>query len=112
MRAVIRIRFAVAKKASPILAAQRGQQIIKSNSDQAGALNQIHYRAHALTDRHIRAREGLMDSRLRGDHIAHAIVLETNQRVCVLVQPRERLLRLKGASLSFKRKWQRGKGDD
>ena len=53
-----------------------------------------------------------MDSRLGRNHVAHAIVFETDDGVRNLANPRERFLRLRVAAFSLERKRQRRENDD
>src|SRR2546421_10199576 len=52
-----------------------------------------------------------MDPGFWRNHVAHAIVFETNDRVRNFVQARERVLRLNSATFSFERKRQRSECD-
>src|SRR5437660_718910 len=112
VRTVVGIGLTESKQATAIVAAQRSEQIIEADADEAGTLNQIYNRAQALTDGDIGDSECLMNARLRRDHIAHPIVLETDNSVRNLVQPSERLLRLRAAAFALERRWDRGEGDD
>src|SRR5437588_9331689 len=53
-----------------------------------------------------------MDARFRGDHVAHAIVLETDNGVSDFVQPRKRFLGLGAAAFALEGKRQRCKSND
>ncbi len=101
MRAIIGIRFTEAEQAAAARTAQSGEQIVETDPDQAGTLDQVHDRAHALADRDIGHRERLMNSRFRRDHVAHAIVFETDDGVGIFAQSGERFLRLGHAAFAF-----------
>src|SRR6266487_2507632 len=108
MRAVVGIGFTETEQATAIVAPQRSEQIIEADANEARALNQVYNRAHALTDGDISHGEGLMNASLWRDHIAHPVVLETNNSVRHFVQSGECLPRLRAAALAFERKWNRG----
>src|SRR6266404_6536217 len=112
VRAVVPIGFTETEQATAIVAPQRSEQIIKAYADEAGTLNHAHNRAQALTDGDIGDGECLMNPSLRRDHVAHPIVLETDNSVRNLVQSGEGLLRLRAAAFALERKWERGESDD
>ena len=111
VRAVVGIRFSETEETTTVRIAQRGQQIVETDPDQAGALEQIDNRAHALADGHIRRREGLMNAGFRRDHVPHFVVLKTNHGVGIFMQPRQRFERLRGAAFAFERKRQSGEAN-
>ncbi len=110
--AVVGIGLTESKQATAIVAAQRSEQIIEADADEAGTLNQIYNRAQALTDGDVGDGECLMNAGLGRDHVTHPIVLETDNSVRNFVQSGERLLRLRAAAFALERKWERGESDD
>src|SRR5438067_13692394 len=108
MRAVVGIGFTETKQATPVLASQSRKQINETDANQTRPLNQIHDRAHTLADGHVGDAKGLMNSRFRRDHVAHSIVLETDNGIRDFVQSSESVLRLDRATFSFERERERG----
>ena len=78
MRAIVRIGFAVAKQATAVVSAQCREQIVEADANESRPLDQVHNRPNTLADRDIGRCEGLMDSSVWRDHVAHSIVLEAN----------------------------------
>src|SRR5207253_10581998 len=78
MRAIARIGFAVAKQATAVVSAQCRKQIIEADANESRPLDQVNNRANTLADRDISRCEGLMNSSVWRDHVAHSIVLEAN----------------------------------
>src|SRR5438874_12306997 len=111
MCTVVRIAFAVTKKATSASAAQGGKQVVKTDAHDSGPLDQVHNRTQTLTDCHVGNSKSLMNARLRRDHVGHAIVFETDDGVCGVVQARQGIAGLGGATFSFKSKWYRCEPD-
>src|SRR5438046_6982087 len=91
MCTVVRIAFAVTKKATSASAAQGGKQVVKTDTHDSGPLDQVHNRTQTLADCHVGNRKSLMNTGFRGDHVSHAIVFETDHGVGDLVPARERI---------------------
>src|SRR5437588_9627571 len=112
MCTVVRIAFAVTKKATSASAAQGGKQVVKTDTHDSGPLDQVHNRTQTLADCHVGNGKRLMNTGFRGDHVSHAIVFETDYGVGGFVQARERVAGLTGATFSFKSKWHRREPND
>src|SRR5581483_9894366 len=107
VRAILRIGFPKTKQATAVATAQGRNKIVKTDANEAWSLNQVHDRTNALTDGRVRFRKRLMNARMRRDHVAHQIVLKTNDRVSNLVQPPQSFARLSVATSAFERERQR-----
>src|SRR5438128_2984086 len=112
MRAIVRIGFAVAKQAAAVPRAQSREQIIEADANESWPLDEVHNRSHALADGDIANCERLMNSRLRRSEISHSIVLEADDRVGKLAEPRQRFSGLRVAPFALEREWKSDKGDD
>src|SRR3989475_6820323 len=107
MCTVVRIAFAVTKKATSASAAEGGKQVVKTDTHDSGPLDQVHNRTQTLADCHVGNGKSLMNTGFRGDHVSHVIVFETDHGVGGFVQARERIPGLGSATFPFKSKWQR-----
>ena len=102
---IVRISLAISKQATPVRAAQCGEQIVKSDPDNAWPLNQVNDRPNALADGDVGHGERLMNTSLRCHEIAHPIIFKADDRVRDSVQSAKSFLRLNRSSLAFEAKW-------
>src|SRR6201746_2669114 len=86
VRAVVAVGFAETEEAAAVLTAQRREQFVETDPNEARPPNDIDDSAPALAEREIRRGESLVDSRLRQNHVTHPIVLETDDGVGELLQ--------------------------
>src|SRR5207245_1800139 len=102
----------VTKKTLPIFATQCGEQVVETDANETWPLDQVQNRPDTLTDGDIGCGKRLMDARFRRDHVAHPVVLETDDRVSNFAELTQRGLCLRPPTLAFERKRQRRQGDD
>src|SRR5437660_12386804 len=98
MCTVVRIAFAVTKKATSASAAQAGKQVAKTDTHDSGPLDQVHNRTQTLADCYVGNGNSLMNTGFRGDHVSHSIVFETDHGLGDLAQALERISGLRSTT--------------
>ena len=79
--AVLAIRQAGAEKTARAVRAQRAHQVVEADVDQAGTDDQTDHRLDRFTNHVVRSGEGFVDALFRQHELAHAVVVEGDQRV-------------------------------